>query len=162
MPQQARTARDRLYFETIRNHGELSNTELRKYASESSIFKDISSDAIEKDVDRFVKYALRVGLLAVIDGKLQFPSTPRTQSKGSPYPTSGFLTSRNGLVCRYCAKTVDLAKVKMTRNINKEYLRRLIMPRDWDPFRVICPHCKKKSTYDYYKDVKPILPEAPL
>jgi hypothetical protein len=152
-----RTEKDRIYYDILRKHGELTNTQLRNLASKSSIFENLSEEAMDKDVDRFIARNERMALLTRKNGKLQFAINSKSQIRASSYPTSGFLMSRNGIVCRHCANKVDLTKLHISP---KGYWKRMMTRKDAEPFSVTCPYCKKKDTYDMIRDVKPILPET--
>lgn len=77
-----RTARDVLYSEILKTCGPLSNAELCSKAAEHPHFKNLSPNAIEKDVDRFVKHYQGLGILIRNNGRLEWVA----QSVKTPDP----------------------------------------------------------------------------
>ena len=161
-----RTEKDRIYATILTERGPLTNAQLRKIASESSVFSDKDNDAMEKDVDRFVRHYVTMGILSRSNGKLHWltsstpPNTnaPRIQAGQFILHKDGFLTSKAGVRCRHCQHTIDLTKVKIWRRIKSDTLLRILHVHHF--FWVTCDHCNVKARYDMNDDVKPILLES--
>jgi hypothetical protein len=98
MPHAARTSKDRTYRDLVIKYGPLKNTELCKKAREMAGFgeKEISDSALEKDVDRFVKYHIEIGTPTRENGKLKW-SQPHPKPGQLLLSNEGFLTSRAGV-----------------------------------------------------------------
>jgi len=157
MPHAVRTSKDRTYRDLVIRYGQLTNTELCRKAREMTGFgeKEMSDSALEKDVDRFVKYHLEMGTLTRgEDGKLNW-SQPHPRPDQPILSNEGFLTSRAGVKCEHCGRTIDLAAVELRWRPKSPLLARALHVHHF--FRVTCPNCGFEGRYDTGKDVKPIL-----
>jgi len=158
-----RTKRERLFLEILRKHGSLTNTELRKIASEHPIFKSMSESATEKAVDRFIKTAEFTGIISHQDGRIQMSGSSPPGKTVQPLAgqfvlhADGFITSRAGLRCRHCMNMIDLTQVKIWRLFHSDTLLRMLHVHHF--FWVTCPKCDVKARYDMNEDVKPIFPD---
>lgn len=67
-----------------------------------------------------------------------------------------YLTDRNGVVCHYCFKTIDLTALKRKKPRKRflALLRLLGVPRS--NFVITCPYCEVPTEYSYASDIKPI------
>ena len=164
MPHDKRTERERVYIDILKKRGALTNTELRKTATDYPIFKTIDKDALDKDVDRFVRRGQYTGILTSQGGRIQLlPAPTGTDSlqpmAGQPvlHP-NGFITSRAGLRCRHCMTMIDLTKVVIWRRFKSDTLLRMLHVHHF--FWVTCPKCGVKARYDMNEDVKPILRDS--
>ncbi len=82
MPYEERTIRDRIYSDYLKKSGPLTNTELGKMAAENPHFSKVTADALEKDIDRFVKHYEHLGIIARIKGKIEWsPQTAGSQGQ---------------------------------------------------------------------------------
>jgi hypothetical protein len=83
MPLEERTIRDRIYSDFLKEHGALTNSELNKKAAEHPHFREMSADALEKDIDRFVTHYKYLGIVERNEGKIEW--LPRdTKRQGQP------------------------------------------------------------------------------
>jgi len=76
MPRKRRTERDTVYLNLIRQHPGLSNKELTDRARSHPLFANVSLEAVEKDVDRYVvrNYG---NTIERVDGRLRIKQGPK-------------------------------------------------------------------------------------
>ncbi|MDG6937321.1 MAG: hypothetical protein JRM97_06210 [Nitrososphaerota archaeon] len=156
-----RTDKDRIYRDLTIKHGPLTNVELCRYAKEITGFDKMSDFALEKDVDRLVKYHLEMGTLVRENGALTWLLPVSRPASVGPEPGQaflsgdGFLTSRAAVKCRRCGDTIDLSTVKKRWRLENRYLALALHVHHF--FRVTCPGCGWDARCDTGKDVKPLL-----
>jgi len=157
MPRAERTPRDRIYRDLLVKYGPLSNVQLCEHAMKITGFSQMTDYALEKDVDRFVRYQLEMGTIARQDGKLSWlPSQERLPRAGQlVLNNEGILTSRAGVKCEHCGQTIDLTTVEMKWRPKSHTWARVLHVHHF--FRVTCKNCGFEGKYDTGRDVKPIL-----
>jgi len=72
MPLEERTIRDRIYSDFIKEFGPLTNSELFEKAAKHPHFREMNSDGLEKDVDRFVTHYKYLKIVERVDGKIKW------------------------------------------------------------------------------------------
>lgn len=160
MPYNERTERDRVYIQLLKRHGEMTNVELRKASADHVLFKQLTDEARDKDVDRFVTRGEYLGIITKNGGNIALLgshgiSDSKPEAGQLVLHTNGFITSRAGLRCRHCMHLIDLTQVKIERYINSDSIIRVLHIHHF--FWVRCPNCRVKARYDMNQDVKPIL-----
>jgi hypothetical protein len=97
MPHSLRTMRDRTLSEFLKKFGPMSNADLARKAAEHPHFSKLQPASVDKYVDRFVDHYEYLGILAQVNGRLEWlpqsnsVSVQSAQEKkaeqGSPAPT---------------------------------------------------------------------------
>lgn len=162
MTAQERTKRDLVYISILQREGPLSTDRLANFAKQSYVFHKTSLVAVEQDTKRFAKHYEAIGMVQRREGKLHWlasttvEGTAKEPARNTPILSKeGFLTSRAGVTCEHCGRTIDLSESEPHWRVKNRLL--LLALAEHHYFRVTCKKCNWEGKYDANKDVKPIL-----